>query len=136
MLSCKPSCKTLIFSYWWMVKMQYPHYKFKNPLPMVGENVIFTLQTKKSIAYGWWKCNTHMTNLKPTTYGWWNAILTWQTKKPIVYGWWKCNTHIMTLNPHCLSKTKIQYPYVKHGTFLMQIYVLVQSIQGEKKFLN
>jgi hypothetical protein len=35
-----------------------------------------------------------------------------------------------------ISKIKIQYPYVKHGTFLMQIYVLVQSIQGEKKFLN
>ncbi len=35
-----------------------------------------------------------------------------------------------------VGKTKIQYPYVKHGTFLMQIYVLVQSIQGEQNFLN
>jgi hypothetical protein len=25
-----------------------------------------------------------------------------------------------------MGKTKIQYPCVKHGTFLMQIYVLVQ----------
>jgi hypothetical protein len=36
-----------------MVKMQHPHYKFKKPLPMVGENAILTLQTKKPIAYGW-----------------------------------------------------------------------------------
>jgi hypothetical protein len=46
-------------------------------------------------------------------------------------------------NPHYdpkptlfMSKTRIQYPYVKHGTFEMQIYVLVQSIQGKKFFLN
>jgi hypothetical protein len=35
-----------------------------------------------------------------------------------------------------MGKTKIQYPYVKHGTLLMQIFVIVQSIQGGKNFLN
>jgi hypothetical protein len=28
------------------MKIQYPHDKLKNPLPMVGENAIPTLQTK------------------------------------------------------------------------------------------
>jgi hypothetical protein len=28
--------------YLWVVKMQYPHGRLKNPLPMVGENAIST----------------------------------------------------------------------------------------------
>jgi hypothetical protein len=35
--------------YLWVVKMQYPHDKLKNPLPMVGENVIPTSQTKNPL---------------------------------------------------------------------------------------
>ncbi len=35
-----------------------------------------------------------------------------------------------------MGKTKIQYPYVKHGTFLVHIDVFVQSIQGKQNFLN
>lgn len=48
--------------YQWLVKMQYAHYKLKNSLLMVGENVILTWQTKKPNAYGWWKYNICMTN--------------------------------------------------------------------------
>jgi len=35
--------------YLWVVKMQYPHDKLKNPLLMVGENVIPTSQTKNPL---------------------------------------------------------------------------------------
>jgi hypothetical protein len=35
--------------YLWVVKMQYPHDKLKNPLLMVGENAIPTSQTKNPL---------------------------------------------------------------------------------------
>jgi len=45
----------------------------------------------------------------------------------------KCNICIMTLNPQCyLWETKIQNPYVKHGTFLMELDDHVKSIQGDR----
>jgi len=36
----------------------------------------------------------------------------------------------MILNPHYLWEAKMQNPYVKHGTFLVQIDDLLKSIQG------
>jgi hypothetical protein len=36
----------------WVVKIKYSHDKPKNPLLVVDENAIPTLQTKKPIAYG------------------------------------------------------------------------------------
>jgi hypothetical protein len=41
----------------------------------------------------------------------------------------KCNMCIMNLNSHYLWEAKMQNPYVKHGTFLMEFYDHVKSIQ-------
>ncbi len=43
----------------------------------------------------------------------------------------KCNTCIMTLNPHYLWEAKIQNPYVKHGTLLVESNNLVKSIHED-----
>jgi hypothetical protein len=42
----------------------------------------------------------------------------------------KCNISIMTLNPHYLWETKMQNPYLKHGTFLIKFDDHVTFIQG------
>jgi len=41
----------------------------------------------------------------------------------------KCNINIMTLNPHCLWEAKILNPYIKHGTFLVEFYDRIKTIQ-------
>jgi hypothetical protein len=65
-----------------------------------------------------------------------NAILTCQFKNHIICGWQKCNNCIMILNPHYSWEAKMQNPYVKHGTFLMQIEDLLKSIQRQQNCLN
>jgi hypothetical protein len=42
----------------------------------------------------------------------------------------KCNIGIMTLNPHYLWEAKKLYPYIKHGTFLVEFDDHIKTIQG------
>jgi hypothetical protein len=43
----------------------------------------------------------------------------------------KCNINIMILNPHYLWKVKMLNPYIKHGTFLVEFYDRIKTIQGD-----
>jgi len=43
----------------------------------------------------------------------------------------KCNIDIMTLNPHYLWEAKMLNPYIKHGTFLVEFYDYVKTIQRD-----
>lgn len=48
----------------------------------------------------------------------------------------KFNTHIIYVKSRLSMGNSFQNPYVKHGTFLLQIDDLVQSIQVKWNFLN
>jgi hypothetical protein len=43
----------------------------------------------------------------------------------------KCNIDIMSPNPHYLWEAKIQNPYIKHGTILVEFDDHVKTIKGD-----
>jgi hypothetical protein len=43
----------------------------------------------------------------------------------------KCKIGTMTLNPHCLWEAKMLNPYIKHGTFLVEFYDHIKTIEGD-----
>jgi hypothetical protein len=59
-----------------------------------------------------------------------NAVLAWQFKDAHYMWVAKCNIDIMSLNPHYLWEAKMLNPYIKHGTFLVEFYDHVKTIEG------